>query len=870
MSTKYQLPNGLTVILNESHKSPVVSVQMWVRTGSADEGKGEEGISHFIEHLVFKGTEKFGVGEIASAVEGSGGELNAYTSFDQTVFYVTISKAFTDTALEVISQMMGFPTFVQEEIDNEREVVIEEIKRGFDSAGRCSSQLLFSTAYKKHPYSIPVIGYEKNIRKVSRKTLLDYFHSRYVPQNMFLVVSGDFEKAEMKKKVKEYFGCFDQHPLRRVKRKKEDVQESPRVAVQESQFEESHVYLGWKLPTIKHKDMPALDILALILGQGESSRLTRRLRLETPLVNYVYSSAFKTKEKGLFVVGAALNHKNLEEFFDILAEEVTRICSESVSGQELEKAVTNIEAEEFYGMETAEGLSRQLGNLEMLMGDHKYFPKYMKEVYGVTSEDVQKAAKKYLKIENLTLTVLASEGNKKEEVKKLARTAIKKLKKKSKSQKRKAGEKASKTKRKKRSFKSSQAGSKEKMEVIKLSSGSTLVLKPSQETLCFSARSAHLGGARIEQPETAGLTELLSRTWAAGTNLYSEKEIHHKMDDWASAMHAFGGRNTIGMSMDGLKTFEKELVELYANVLTQPMFPEEIVDREKTVMKEMIKVRDDNPAQKAILKFMQELFLEHPYSRDPKGSIETLEGLDREKVVSHWKKMSMSSNFITVVSGNIDADLWKEKIGEVVKNLSPGEFEKKKFAHAAPAEDVFRYVPLEKQQTHIVTGVKGLTFESKKRHALDLIQALLSGQGGRLFIELRDKKSLAYSVSPLKMEGIDSGYFGAYIGCSPEKGTEAISMLHQELKKLATEKVPEKELLRSKRYLIGNHDIDLQRNSAIANSILFDEIYGLDINETFNYQKEINEVTADQVRDLAEELFSQKFVTVAVGAEQPF
>ncbi|RYZ87153.1 MAG: insulinase family protein, partial [Proteobacteria bacterium] len=208
MSKKYQLKNGLKVLLLESHKSPVISVQMWVKTGSADEKKGEEGISHFIEHLVFKGTRKYKVGEIASLVEASGGELNAYTSFDQTVFYVTISKQFADVGLDVISEMMGFPTFDATEIDNEREVVIEEIKRGQDSLSRAGSQLMFSTVFKGHPYSVPVIGYDKNVRKFSAKKIADFFHSRYVPRNMFLVISGDFETKDMQKKVEQYFADF--------------------------------------------------------------------------------------------------------------------------------------------------------------------------------------------------------------------------------------------------------------------------------------------------------------------------------------------------------------------------------------------------------------------------------------------------------------------------------------------------------------------------------------------------------------------------------------------------------------------------------------------------------------------------------------
>src|ERR1700722_17261896 len=127
MFKKYQLKNGMNVLLAESHKSPVLSIQVWVRTGSADEKPGEEGISHFIEHLVFKGSRHFTVGEMASAIEASGGEINAYTSFDQTVFHVTLSKEFEDVGLTVINEMMGFPSFDSGEIDKEREGGIEEI-----------------------------------------------------------------------------------------------------------------------------------------------------------------------------------------------------------------------------------------------------------------------------------------------------------------------------------------------------------------------------------------------------------------------------------------------------------------------------------------------------------------------------------------------------------------------------------------------------------------------------------------------------------------------------------------------------------------------------------------------------------------------
>lgn len=179
--------------------------------------KKEEGISHFIEHLVFKGTRKYKVGEIANTIEASGGELNAYTSFDQTVFYVTISKNYMSTAMDVISEMMGFPAFDEDEVNSEREVVCEEIKMGMDSPGRSSSQLLFRSVFKKHPYGVPVIGYDKNVRSWSVKKIKNYYESRYVPSNMTLVISGDFNEKDTKKQVIKIFSEFKPNKLKKNK-----------------------------------------------------------------------------------------------------------------------------------------------------------------------------------------------------------------------------------------------------------------------------------------------------------------------------------------------------------------------------------------------------------------------------------------------------------------------------------------------------------------------------------------------------------------------------------------------------------------------------------------------------------------------------
>ncbi|MEK6554104.1 MAG: pitrilysin family protein, partial [Bdellovibrionota bacterium] len=340
MITKFQLKNKMQVLMIESRKSPVVSVQMWVHNGSADERKGgEEGISHFIEHLVFKGTKNYKVGEIAKTVEGSGGELNAYTSFDQTVFYVTISSQFSEVALSVINEMMMHPQFDPQEIENEKEVVIEEIKRSNDSPHRQASRLLFEGFYKKHPYGIPVIGYEENIRKMTPKQIVSYYETRYIPSNMKLVVVGDFNSSEMKKKIIERYDIPMKRKLRVAKRTVEKKKSKGEILVKPSTFKETFAYMVWPLPNGYHKDIPALDILAMVLGHGESSRLMRSIKMEQHLVNSVGASSYTPKDPGLFGISASMNGDNLEKYLIEVKKELVTFFKSGITQEELSRAL---------------------------------------------------------------------------------------------------------------------------------------------------------------------------------------------------------------------------------------------------------------------------------------------------------------------------------------------------------------------------------------------------------------------------------------------------------------------------------------------------------------------------------------------------
>ena len=865
---KYKLKNGLSILLIENHKSPVVSVQMWVKTGSADEMKGQEGISHFIEHLVFKGTNQYKVGEIASSVEAAGGELNAYTSFDQTVFHVTISKHFVDTAINVIGEMMGFPKFDPKEVDNEREVVLEEIKRGNDSPHRQASQTLFKTAYKSHPYGTPVIGYDKVVKTVTGKKIDQYFKSRYVPANMQLVVVGDFSNKEMMQKLAEQFGRVKSYKLKKISRKKEKIQTQPRIQIKKAQFEEAILHMAWPIPGASHKDVPALDMLAMILGQGDSSRLVRRMRMDSSMVNSVGTGSFTPKDQGLFSLSATLNQDKMAEVLENIIDELAKALTQLPTADEIKKSIVNLESEEFYALETVDGIARKAGGLENLMGDYNYFQKYLKQVYALTPEDLVKVARKYLVPSKLNVSCIVKDSEKQIEktFKEWAKTYKKVFEKSVKTK----IPKAAKFKKLAMKLKPVGASDSPKIEKLKLKSGVTVVFRTNQSTPILSVRAGALGGLRAEEKSFLGSSDLLSRVWTSGTKDLTEIEIQTKIENMAGGISAFSGRNSVGLNMQTLSPFEGEAIELFSEVLAAPVFNEQAIEREKHMMQEALRSREDNPAQIASLQFLESIFAGHPYANDMMGNKESVEKLEKKYLEAHFKKMLNLENMLIVVTGDANKSKWVSALDKASAQIAHGQSLKSEFTHKAPTAEIYKFRKMNKEQTHILVGYKGLTIRDPKRHALQVMQSVLAGQGGRLFLELRDKESLAYTVSPMHMDGLDTGYFGAYIGCSPEKGKKAISMLKAEFEKLVDKKIGDEELARAKKYLIGRYDIDLQRNSAIGSSILFNELYGIDSSETFRFADHVNAVTAAEIQAVAKGIFEQKEVISAVGASEPW
>src|SRR3954449_12476158 len=302
---KRVLPNGLTIIVQEDRSAPVASVQAWCATGSVDENDHlGAGLSHILEHMLFKGTKTNPANAIAQKIQNVGGYIKAYTSFDRTVFWIDVPKDGVTAAIDVLADAMMNSTLPAEEYAKEQEVIRREFSMGMDDPDRMAGQLLFATAYQRHPYRLPVIGLIDVFDQLSRDQVLQYYRARYVPNNLTFIVVGDVDPEAVYRQLEDFFKGHPGKSLQPVFIPSEPPQLGRREAHQDFVTELTRLSLAWHIPEITHPDVPALDLLSTILGDGRSSRLYRRLREETGLAYGLSAFSYTPGEPGMLGIDA--------------------------------------------------------------------------------------------------------------------------------------------------------------------------------------------------------------------------------------------------------------------------------------------------------------------------------------------------------------------------------------------------------------------------------------------------------------------------------------------------------------------------------------------------------------------------------------
>ncbi|HVN97678.1 MAG TPA: pitrilysin family protein [Syntrophorhabdaceae bacterium] len=808
--------NGLETILERRRNTGVVAAQVWVKVGSKYEDQKIAGITHFIEHLIFKGTKKLKGNAFAARIESLGGAVNAFTSYDNTVYHITVpAKAFEDGVGLLIESVMN-PAFPQEEIEKERNVVLEEIKMGEDDPQRKLFNELFSVSYKGHPYGRPIIGFTGTVEGITRPTILRYYKKHYTPDNMTVVVVGDFNEESARAIIGRTLGRTERRASHGFSLTETMIaQEGARVSVIEKDVRERYLALSYRIPSISHEDTAAIEVLGTILGDGESSRLNKSLKREKGILTNTATYIFSPRESGLLVIYATFKDGEYDPIVREIDNELEKIKTGHVTDWELEKAKNMLRASYVYSEETVQGKARQIGNFQTVTGDAHFLDKFLNRIDRVSQADVKKVFENYLLQKNRSIVLLKpkQEGN---------------------------------------------------PHALELRNGLKCVVNRNEAAPSFSFRIGFVGGLKEEPPGKNGIFNLLSRMLLKDTAKKDASAIAAEIDFLAGDISPYNGRNLFGLSGKFLSKDADKVMLLVKEILTETVLRQEELTKVKEEALSEIRQRDDDPVAYTFTRFNEAFYKGHPYSKDPMGAENDVEGVTIEELNIFYKRFVTPSHAVMAVSGDLDK---KELFRFVEEYFTDWKGETNtivELRHSASAQRA----ALQRQimQTHVVLGFPGPGLIDEDRYAVEVLDATLSGMGGRIHRVLREENPYAYAVTFFNQQAYEVSAMGIYIGTDPDHVKDVERLSEEEIGNIIRNGFSDKEIEDGKSYLIGNHYIRMQSNGAMATNMCFDTMYGMKPGFFKGYPSRIEKVTKDDVNRVARTYLTRdKLVEVTVG-----
>jgi zinc protease len=807
--------NGLQTIFEKRDNTGVVTAQIWVKVGSKYEDKKTAGITHFIEHLIFKGTKKLKSNALASRIESLGGSINAFTSYDNTVYHIVIPKKAFDEGLELLIESVKNPVFPEEEIEKERKVVLEEIKMGEDDVQRKLFNELFSVSYQGHPYGRPIIGFNETVKNITRNDIIQYYKTHYTPDNMTVVIVGDFGEEKTKEIIGKQFG----KKMKIVPNRNTSIpvvqENKSAVRILEKDVRENYLAFSYVIPPINHKDIPALEILGTILADGESSRLTQSLKQRMGVVTNISSYIFSPKEEGLFVLYTTFKDNEYEPVLREIDKELDSIGIGPISVWEIEKAKNMIKASYIYSEETVQGKARQIGNFQTLTGDPSFLDAFLKGVDEVNEKSVKEVFAKYIQGRDRKLVFLKSKKG-------------------------------------------------SNPYTLKLPNGMKCIVNKNKAAPSFSFKIGFVGGLKEEPKGKNGIFNILSRMLLKGTKGKDASSIAREIDFLAGDMTPFNGRNLFGISGKFLKKDLKQSLALLKELLTETVLKKEELAKVKEEVLSDIRQRDDAPVSYTFMRFNEVLYKGHPYSMDPRGIEKDVAGITIEDLEALHKRFVTPSNTVIAISGDVD----EKQLFSIVSELFSGWKGEKNLLRNQPIEPSRSEVSIEKDimQTHMVFGFLGPGLLDNDRYAIEVMDAILSGMGGRIHRVLREENPYAYALTFFNQMAYEVSGMGIYIGTDIKYVNNVKRIVNEEILKIIEKGFTDEEVNDGKNYLIGNHYISMQSNGAMTTSMCFDTMYGLPPNHFKLYPSYIEKITREDVNKAARKYFSfEKMVQISVG-----
>ena len=826
------LDNGLTIIVREDHSAPVVSVQAWCGAGSIHEGNWlGAGLSHVLEHMLFKGTTTRPGSRIDQEVQEAGGYMNAYTSFDRTVYHIDVPNTGGTKAIDILCDIMQHATLPPDELAKEMDVIRREMDMCFDDPGRRASRRLFETAYTKSPYRYTIIGYPDIFNEVKPADIRNYYTEKYAPNNVFYVVVGDVKNDEVVSQIKAAYAKTKSRAMPPVVLPMEPRQMAAREIIEESPVDLGHVHFAWHIPDLRHADIPILDVLAVLLGSGRSSRLFQQVREKSGLVHHVDAWTYSPGLPGLFGVSAVVDGEQFEPARAALLAEVEKVKNNFVSTEELQKAIKQFISASLATRKTMEGQAQNLGGNWLAANDLNFSERYLAAVKRVTAADIQRVARHYLGADSQTLYALLPDGF---------------------APKPKAA---------------AESKADQPIQKFDLPNGLRLLIKEDHRLPFVEFRAVFQGGVLAETAASNGTTMLLAKLLIKGTPSRNAEQIAIEIESVGGQIDTYGGNNSFGVNLEVLSSDFTLGLDLLADVVLNPIFPADELDREREIQIAGIRSRKDELLKSASLAMRRAMFGEAGYGLDSLGTEETVAKVAVGDLKEFHRKLTVPNNCVLAIFGDVKTADVQAAVTKVFAGWKPEPATPLVTANfpfhtnGTPKRvDETR----DKKQAVLVIGFPGTTLDSDDRYALELVQECCSDLGSRLFLRIREQLGLAYYVGAQNFAGLVPGYFAFYTGTEPSKIAQVETELLKEAALLCAEGLTEAELKRAKAKIVGQKKIARADLGNLASSTALDELYGLGWQRADLDDARYEAVTLAETRAVAQKYLRPENAVIAI------
>jgi zinc protease len=787
-ATVETLPNGLTLILDPDPTAPVVSAQIWVETGSIHEDRLlGSGLSHFLEHMVFKGTRDFSAEELADTVQAAGGHWNAYTSFDRTVYFIDGPSDSLPVFLKCLTGLVFFPQIPESEFEKEKDVIRREIDMGLDSPDQAATQLLFSTAFHRDPRRHPVIGHRHRFDAIRYQDLTAYHQARYTSDRCFAVISGDFDPAAIREMVVGLTadcrpGC-GREPLVAC----DPAQLGPRRARETFAVPASRISLAWKMPALEHPDSPAYDVLAAMLGRGRASILHRGLREERGLALEISAFAWTGPgREGLFAVSADADIAKRDELIDAILIEIAGLREDSID-EDLAKAKRQIAASQFHSLTSASGRASDLASNWHEARDLDFTRRHVAAIQAVTPEAVRRVVAG-LTDERLSLTIL-------DPLDAPAPARVGRIRR-----------------------------CREEIQVHTLPNGLVCAMIPDRRVPLVHLQAAVRAGMPSETAATNGLNHLLAATLPKGSRSRSAREIALTLESLGARISAGAGNNALLVQAGGLSPDLATIVEVFSEVIASPTLPDEAIVREKASQLAALEEAMQDPLHTGFRVLRQAVFGDAGYGLEALGTPASLEALRRDDLAAHHARHFNTANLTLAIAGDFDPAEWIDRISAGLGGLPSADPWPVPQGNPAAGKDLTARLP--KKQAVLAIGFPGVSVSAAERHALAMIQEYASDMAGPLFTRIREELGLAYQVGATQFLGYDAGLFTFYLATSPDQAELARTEMLAEIGKIASGGIPDEAFERVRSTVLSGLAIQQQSPTSAARHVALDLLFG--------------------------------------------